>query len=224
MPTVIDRIRTQRHVEAMAALDTFGLLTARIRKLLSWGRRITVTQRYTYVDQPPTVTAGLMLDTSARRGGISEGGNADGRHFGVALTPGLMAGFGFSAYASDGNRFEADVWKRYHAGKNSTEFWDRRRNMTQVTINGGMDGDTGPARDDLIVIRAWNSDGVCDEKVIAFDYGPENGVCRLARHLYVSGGGAGSDWDTGRVPDGVYSEYEQHAEAAIAAYEGRGAA
>lgn len=226
MPAVIDRIRTQRHVEAMVAVDNFGLLTARIRKLLSWQRRITLTQRYTYVDEPPTVTAGLMLDTSAWDGGFSEGGNTNGRHFGVNLRGrGRLDGFGFSAYASDGNATEVDARKRYHAGKDATDHWTRRRNMTLVTINGGMDGDTGPARDDLIVIRAWNSDAVCDEKVIVFDYGPENGVDRLARHLYLADKGDDSHtvhaWDNGQAGDGIYRKYEQQAEAAIAAYEGR---
>lgn len=220
MPVAVDRIRTQRHVEAMAAVDNFDMLTARVRKLLSWGRRMTLTQRYTYVDEPPTVTAGLMLDTSAWQGGFSEGSNADGRHFGVTLRPGLLAGFGFSAYASAGNRFEADVWKRYRAGKDAANHWDKRRNMTMVTINGGMDGDQGPARDDLIVIRAWNSDAVCDEKVVAFDGGPVHGVNLLARHLYVTGGGDPQAWDTGRILDAVYREYDQRAVAAIAAYEG----
>jgi hypothetical protein len=229
MPAVIDRIRTQRYVEAMAALDTFDLLTARIRKLLSWQRRISLTQRYTYVDCPPELHTGFTLNTDAYDGGISEGGNNGGRHFGVNLRrPGRHDGFGFSAYASDGNATEAEALARYRAGENPTDHWDKRRNMTLVTINGGMDGDWGPARDDLIVVRAWNSDAVCEEKVIAFDCGPQHGVDRLARHLYLTD--CGDDqvtiehWDSGAAGDGVYRKYTVRAEAAIAAYEGRAVA
>ena len=166
----INRIRTSRHVEAMVALDNWELLTARVRKLLSWDRRIAMTQRYTYIEQPPELHVGCTLDKDARNGGIIEGGDDTGRHFGVYLRPGLLTGFGFSAYASDGNTTEAEAWKRYRAPeKYVTDHWSKRRNMTLLTLNGGMDGDSGPARDDLIVVRAWNEHGVCDEKVIGFD-------------------------------------------------------
>jgi hypothetical protein len=168
--TVIDRIATQRHTDAMVALDTFDLITARIRKLLSWNRRISMTQRYTYIDRPPELEVGLTLDAEGSNGGITVGGGTAGRFFGVALRPGITTGFGFGAYASDGNGTEAEVWKRYHAAKGiAGSPFDRRRDMTLVTLNGGLDGDEGPARDDLIVVRAWNRDGVCDEKVIGFD-------------------------------------------------------
>jgi hypothetical protein len=40
--------------------------------------------------------------------------------------------------------------------------------MTLVEIIGGRAND-GPARDDRILIRAWNRDGICDERVIGFD-------------------------------------------------------
>lgn len=165
----LDRLRTERHINAMVALDNFDLLTARVRKLLSYDRRISMTQRYTYTDQPPELYVGCTLDKEARSGGIIEGQSADGRHFGVYLRPGLLTGFGFSAYTSDGNATEAEAWKRYHAGDEATNHWDKRRNMVRLTLNGGMGGDYGPARDDLIVVRAWNEHGVCDEKVIGFD-------------------------------------------------------
>jgi hypothetical protein len=34
---------------------------------------------------------------------------------------------------------------------------------------------TNHERDDLLVILAWNQHGVCDERVIAFDYGDDRG-------------------------------------------------
>jgi hypothetical protein len=166
---VIDRIATQRHIDAMVALDNFDLITTRILKLLSWNRRISMTQRYTYVDSPPDLEVGLTLDTDARAGGISSGGDSEGRFFGVSLKPGLTSGFSIGAYASDGNATEAEAWKRYRDAKDATDFWAKRRNMTLMTLIGGLEGDRGPARDDLIVIRAWNQHGVCDEKVIGFD-------------------------------------------------------
>ncbi|WP_030487304.1 hypothetical protein [Micromonospora chokoriensis] len=164
-----DRILNQRHLDTMVALDTITLLAARVRKLLSYDRRISMTQRYTYTTSAPELLVGCTLDTKARNGGIVEGGDDTGRYFGVYLRPGLLTGFGFSAYASDGNATEAEAWKRYHAGKDTTDHWHKRRNMIRLTINGGMDGDSGPARDDLIVVRAWNEHGVCEERVIGFD-------------------------------------------------------
>lgn len=165
----IDRIRTTRHIDAMVALDNFDLLVARVRKLLFWDRRISMTRRYTWVDEAPDLIVGCTLDKQARNGGIVEGGDEQGRYFGVYLRPGLLTGFGFSAYAADGNATEAEAWKRYHAGEKPADFWDKRRDMIRLTIVGGMDGDSGPSRDDLIVVRAWNGHGVCEEKVIGFD-------------------------------------------------------
>jgi hypothetical protein len=166
----VNRIKSMREVDAMVALDTFELITTRVRKLLSYGRRISMTQRYTYLsDRAPDLLVGLTVDAEARNGGITEVLKDDGAHFGVTLKPGLMTGFGFSAYDIDGNASEAEAWKRFHAGKDATAVWSKRRNMTLVRLVGGMAGDMGPARDELIVIRHWNNDAVCDERVIGFD-------------------------------------------------------
>jgi hypothetical protein len=157
-----DRIRTQRHVTAMAALDTVDLLAERVTQLLSHGRRMTIARRYTYMDCAPEVTAGLTLSSPPRRWASDRG-----RGFQAALSG---TGFGFSAYPGEADT-EAEVWARYHAGEAASEdLFKRRRDMTYVEIVGGMAGD-GPARDDLIVIRAWNGDGVADERVVAFDTG-----------------------------------------------------
>lgn len=167
--SLINRIRTDREVTAMVTLDTFDLITARVRNLLSWDRRISMTQRYTYTGQAPELTVGLTLNKDAPGGGIVESGNADSRHFGVYLRPGLLTGFGFAASAAAGHTFEAQVWERFHAHKaESPNFFERRRDMTRVRLVGGLEGD-GPARDDLIVISDWNRDGVCSEMVISFD-------------------------------------------------------
>ncbi|MDG4792047.1 hypothetical protein O7626_40235 [Micromonospora sp. WMMD1102] len=217
-----ERILRQREVTAMAALDTMPHLTARVRNLLAHGRRMTVTQRYTYLDQPPEVTAGLTLDTQARGGDIVEGVKPDEfHHFGVHLRPGLLAGFGFSAYASEGNTTEAEAWKRYHAGKDAVDRWKRRRRMTLIEIVGGLPGD-GPARGDQLVIRAWNDDGVCDERVVAFDYGPDRQQQRdnLARHLWTADAGSPDRWDSFTLDDGARVPFYTRADELLAVIAG----
>lgn len=160
-----NRIRSQRHVTAMVALDTVDLLAERVQQLLSHGRRVTMTRRYTYLDHAPEVLVGLHLAEEPK-----VWHRDDGAGFGVRLGPDLLAGFGFSAYGYEGSATEAEAWKRYHAGTEGGGPFERRRDMVYVTINGGLAGD-GPARDDLLVIRAYNGDGVCDERVVAFDTG-----------------------------------------------------
>lgn len=159
----MSRIRTERHVTAMAALDTVELLAQRVTNLLSHDRRMAMTNRYAYVNDPPELTVGLLLED------MRLWSQADAVGFTVRLRPGMLIGFGFVAYRHEGSGTEADAWKRYHACKaDSASFFERRRSMTRVEITGGLPGD-GPARDDRIVIQAWNGDGVCDERVIAFD-------------------------------------------------------
>lgn len=166
------RIRTQRHVTAMAALDTVELLAQRVTNLLSHGRRMAMTRRFVYVNDrfvyvndPPELTVGLVLEDAKLWSQV------DAMGFTVRLRPGPLVGFGFVAYQHEGSGTEAEAWKRYHAYKaDSASFFERRRDMTHVEIIGGLPGD-GPARDDRIVIQAWNRDGVCDERVIAFDSG-----------------------------------------------------
>lgn len=159
------RIRTQRHVTAMVALDTVGLLAERVTNLLSHDRRIAMTRRSTWADSPPEVLVGLTVDGQPR---LWTG--SGGRGIEVRLKPGSLAGFGFAAYPGEADT-EAAVWLRYHAAKGADDdVSTRRRDMIHVVINGGMRHD-GPARDDRIVIRSWNRDGACTEQVIAFDTG-----------------------------------------------------
>ena len=150
----VDRIATDHYVQAAVAADTVGPLIERVTKLLSYGRRMALAERYTWVNDPPSLYAGLTvvkLDTWA--GGID-----------ARLTPGIV-GFGFSL-DSEGDT-EEDAWKRYHAGKaDSPLFAERRRNVTIVEITGGVHG---PGPGDQIIIRPWNDDGVCHEHVIVFE-------------------------------------------------------
>ncbi len=163
------RIGRQRHCTAMVALDTVDQIADRIVNLLSHNRRITIAHRYaTYTDSPAELAVGLTVDGDPKRWRQDNGAG-----FHVRLKPGITAGFGFAAYGHDGNTTEAEAWQRFHAAKAEADSWfDRRRDMTWVEIVGGLAAD-GPARDDRIVIRAWNRDGVCDEKVIGFDYGDD---------------------------------------------------
>lgn len=165
-----DRVLRQRDLHAMVALDTIDMIAERVTNLLSHGRRMTTVRRCTYVGSPPTVTAGLTLDGEPKTwkgtGGVG---------FGVQLKPGIMSGFGFSCYGSDGNATEKEAWARFHAAESiSDDPFKRRRDMTEVQINGGLPGD-GPARDDQLVIRHWDGDGVCEEVVVAFDYDTRSG-------------------------------------------------
>lgn len=194
------RILTQRDLSCMVAVDTMPHITTRIRNLLSHGRRITATQRYTYVNDPPKVTAGLTVDD------IQVWSNERGAGVGVHLKPGALAGFGASAHAGE-NDTEKQEWKRYHTGYAvSDDHFKRRRDMTRIDLTGGLPGD-GPARDDLIVIRHWTSDGVCDERVIAFDGGPRDGEYRAGRWLYGMALGPAhmedrlQEWDLGKASD-----------------------
>ncbi len=215
------RILHQRHLHAMVALDTIDHITERIRNLLAHNRRITLTDRYTYINNPPTVTAGLTVDS------IDPWAGSSGKGVTVRLKPGLLTGFGVAAYTHE-NATEKQEWKRFHAGKATSERRDeRRRDMTEVEINGGLPGD-GPARDDQLVIRRWNRDGVCQETVIVFDGGPRDADERAARWLYTHSLGDAhradmeKEWDLGRVADADVKLWEQRAADLLAAiaYEG----
>lgn len=169
---MIDRIRTEYDVAAMVALDTFELIETRVRKLLSYDRRISMTQRYTYLERAPELQVGLTVERTADGDRIISSRDDTQAHFSVLLKPGIMSGFGFSAYASDGNDTEAEAWRRYHAQKaTSPDYFQRRRRMTMIRLVGGREMDESFGSEDLIVISAWNSDGVCDERVIRFDPG-----------------------------------------------------
>jgi hypothetical protein len=196
-----ERIRSQRHANAMVALDTVELVAERVVNLLSHGRRMTMTRRYTHTGHTPEVKPGLTLDGMPRlwqRDG--------GAGLGVHLKPGL-GGFGFSAYAGEANT-EAQEWKRFHADP------DDRRNMTEVEIIGGLPGD-GPARDDQLTIRYWNSNGVCDERVIAFDYetGRENKLTRVRDELreHVEHLADKQPWENRDMFERVLAALETHA-------------
>ncbi len=154
-----DRIRTDHDVTALVAFDTVELLHARVVNLCSHGRRITTTRRYTHLDEPPVVHVGLTLD-----GPVDLWRRGDSAGVGATLSPGIAAGFSFNVYAGDGCDTESLGWLGYHHPVDG-----KRRNLTEVRIVGGVDG-RDATRDDLIEIRWWNSDGVCTEQVIAFDY------------------------------------------------------
>lgn len=216
MTTTTNRVLTQRTLSAMVAVDNIDAIGQRIRNLLSHGRRITVTRRYTYVNDPPEVTAGLTVDR------IDAWRNERGGGIGVRLKPGLLAGFGVSAHAGE-NDTEAAEWKRYHAAEATSDEWaKRRRDMTRIDITDGLPGD-GPARDDLIVIRHWNSDGVCDERVVAFDGGPRDGEYRAGRWLYGMALGPAhmedrlQAWDHGKATDADVALWSGRAAELLAA-------
>jgi hypothetical protein len=172
VPTQTDRIATTHNLTAMVALDTIHPLAKRITQLLNHGRRITIAHRHaTYLNDPPKIHARLVVNGEPRIWDHNWGAGLN-----VPLTDGSDGpGFWFGIAAFPGGRYdtEAEVWKRYHASKaESDNPFERRRHMTEVRIVGGVEG-FGPGRDDRIVIRHWNENGVCDETVIAFDNGNE---------------------------------------------------
>lgn len=153
----VDRIRTQHHTSAMVAPDTLPLIADRIARLLPEGRRITIAHRYaTYTGQPPKLYPNLIVDRIRLENSLW-----------IVCQPDF--GFGFDVDERGGDRCEADVWRRFHNGRHEADrFNERRRFMTEVTLTGGRDGDD-LSSEDQIVIRRYNGDGVCDEKVIAFE-------------------------------------------------------
>ncbi|TDC59425.1 hypothetical protein E1258_18005 [Micromonospora sp. KC207] len=167
------------------------------------------------------MATGLTLDPDAPSGGIHES-IRDDHHLGVTLRPGLMSGFAIAAYTSDRNTTEADVWKRWNAAKDATDRWLKPRRLILIDITGGLPGD-GPARDDKLIIRAFNDDAVCDERVIVFDGGPRDADERAARWLCantlgpVHAEGRGQEWDYGKVPDSDTALWRQRAADLLAA-------
>jgi hypothetical protein len=196
-----DRIRRERTVTAMATPDTVGLLAERVTNLISHGRRIAIARRYRYVNDAPEVTVGLTPD-----GDPEVWQNDDGAGFYVRLKPGIMAGFGFAAYAMN-DVCEADAWKRYRGD-------DKRRDMTRVDITGGMTGD-GPARDDALTILHWNRDSVCTETVVAFDYetGRHNDLTRMRDELpeHVANLSDKQPWENQDILERTLAALEAHA-------------
>lgn len=157
----LDNLRTQRHTQAMVALDNFDAIAERVQQLLADGRRISIARRYLHTDSPVELKVGLTLDPDGHGGGVHVRRDESSGWIGVSLKPGLTEGFGFGAYSGEADT-ESAVWALFHQGA------EYRRNMTQVIFTGGLPG-WGPMLDDQLVIRRYNTYGVCAEKTIGFD-------------------------------------------------------
>lgn len=158
----LNRIRTDHRCDALVAVDSFPLLAARMERLLPPGRRLSVAHRYaTYTGHAPEVHGGLTVALLRV--------NLDTTSLWVECEPESTMGFGFSVRDVWLAATEDNAWKYYHAGQHEADaFFDRRRDLTHVHLVGGRDGDD-LSREDRIVIRTYNRDGVCDERVIGFD-------------------------------------------------------
>lgn len=155
-PRSPERIRYMReNLSVMVALDTIELLADRVVKLLGDKRRMTIARRYLDGNAPVELLTGLTLREEPQRRRQEHGSG-----FHVYLDPGLLTGFGFSAYAGE-NDTERESWARWHAGE--------RAHLTSVIVTGGLAND-GPSRSDLLVVRSWNGSRVCTETVVGFDY------------------------------------------------------
>ena len=145
------------YTQDMVAVDTFDRLADRVERLLSHGRPMAMSRRYTWTQEPPELYAGQTVRRTHRWSSGDQGGLS------VVLEPGIAC-FEFAYHGPATSKHE---WARFHAAKaDSPIFGERRRNMTCVAIYG--DGEY-PLWDDRIVIQEWNDDGVCDERVIVFD-------------------------------------------------------
>ncbi len=153
----LERLGSQRHVKAMLALDTADAIFDRVVRLVTSGRRMSMTHSYPNTEHHVELTAGLMLHGEPQRA------ERDGaRGLTVHMRPGTAAGFSLWATADGESDTERQVWDRFHGPP------DGRVNMVEVTLTGGLP-DTSPARDDVIITRHYNSARVCIERVIAFD-------------------------------------------------------
>ncbi len=164
----VGRFLNQRDVRGMAAPDTIDAIIARVQALLSHGRRMTLVRRYTFQDDTaPTVVAGLTVAVMDRPVNVWK--NATDAGIGVQLDPGINS-FGIST-AGAWDATEEAAWARYHREKADPRY-KGPENFTEVIFRGGLPND-GPARDDQLTINAWNSNGVCIQTVVAFDYDGE---------------------------------------------------
>ncbi len=164
----VGRLATNPRVSALVAVDTFDVLTERVRVLLGFQRRITLVSRWVDSEDTPTIHVGLCttqpIEVRRTHGGLVAT---------VYLGPGLGCTFGFSTVHH--TETEAQAWETFHAAAGF------RGGLTQVAMSGGLPGN-GPALTDRVVIRRWNTDNRCFETVVAFDPGTGvNGVVAAAR-------------------------------------------
>lgn len=173
-----ERILRDDYVDTMVAADTFDLLYQRIEPMVTAGRQMALAVReFTYLHRPPVVYAGLTLKPGT---GIWVQNQTSRVHCGIVLLTGrpglddqISFGFGAGIYRDSGNETERESRGRYdtHQAEADSHF-DRRRNMTHVVISGGLPG-SRYLISDQVVVSEWNEDGVCTEKVLAFE--PEGG-------------------------------------------------
>lgn len=155
-----ERIRANRHVQALVADDTFAPLADRVERMLSHGRRICLAVRGFNLGGEMDVHAGLTLGRVERTA-------PEGRCvFEVVLEPGLRTAFGFASPTGVNAVTEREAWARFYAAGG-------RYNFTKLTLCGGLAND-GPANDDRITIDRWNSDGARTQTVVVFDPRPDH--------------------------------------------------
>lgn len=161
----IHRIATEHHCQALVAFDSFGLIAARILRIATPGRTVAIAHRYaTYTGQPAELHHGLTVahpEVNEERHSMWVSCTDPADRFGGM-------GFGIGIRDEWKASSEEKAWEHYHAGRHEADrFDDRRRDLTWVRITGGRLRDD-PDRRDEIVIRTYNRDGVCDERVVSF--------------------------------------------------------
>jgi hypothetical protein len=208
----VDARRNQRRAERlgeptvteMVAMDTIVPLAQRVIALFGHGRRVTKAARFVYDDGTDSgleLKAGLLPAASPHLDIRSDKTVS----FHVQLGASSLDGFGFSAFPSDMEN-SAELWGRYHQGPAG------RRNMTQVTLTGGLPGN-GHGSNDQLIVRHWNSYGVCREITIVFDGG--TGPCRLAPLRmqlddFMTGLRDMQPWDIRAMLENIQNELHEH--------------
>ena len=143
------------------AFVTFMTVDVLARKMIGivGDRRMTVVRRYLGErSDSSTVKTGLRLN---QRGY----GPAVNHRLGMGVTIHLMPGIegiGFSVQRNSDT--EAELFERYH---HPERHWlNRRENIVYVELRGCPGS---PSREDTIRIERWNSNGVGEETIVAFD-------------------------------------------------------
>lgn len=164
--------------QVMVAGDTFDVLVDRVHHMVSAGRRMALAvNEFTYTHDEPKVYPGLVLDATARHGGLWTQRTDRDVWCGVVLVDALgeRHGFGFGAdiYRHSRSETEDVAWREYRDHDAISEDRSKRRKeITYVVLHGGVPGYSYQDRD-RIAVSAWNRDGVCTQKVLGFE--PERG-------------------------------------------------
>jgi hypothetical protein len=154
----IEKRAEMRDTCSFVTTKTVDVLAAKLIGIVG-DRRMTVIRRYLGErGGSPTVATGLRLN---QRGYGPPVQHRLGRGVSIHLMPGIE-GIGFSVQRDSDT--EDEVRERYH---HPERHWlGRREDMIYVELRGWPGQ---PHKDDAVRIERWNSNGVGEEIIVAFD-------------------------------------------------------